>query len=359
MILKSGVLRFVFPVRQAPRHGHVQTVFLQARTDTHAALVGKQDDDVLMTYDADVAHVATDPDDPVGQWLHVGDLRPQAWFATFGNLRPRPAGTTFPPAVLAALSSAPALRFTTTEPGTDGPIAGSPLPPGLADRFELLVGLAQRRFFDRPCAIAMARTLQDLLVAFLDAPDLHPGRVWMLGDRATVGRDILIVDQQFSIDGQTHRWRLNSDLSDGDARRWVLGMLSDCAAKVVTAYATHDPSLLLDMSSTTPPRVDPHLPATLSQRAVTLATRTTLAGLLAHRRAHLGLTVTQVAQAAVLPATVVAGWEAGGQAPPSQVQRCAPVLQLPEQVLLAAAGGVRDSGFWPLPTSSTRTEHRD
>jgi hypothetical protein len=103
----------------------------------------------------------------------------------------------------------------------------------------------------------MARTLCDLLVAFLDAPQLQPDRVWMLGQRATVGNEMLIVDEQFSIDGQTREWRLNADLSDGNARRWALGMLTDCAAKVVTAYATRDPSLLLDMYGLTPPQVDP------------------------------------------------------------------------------------------------------
>jgi hypothetical protein len=137
----------------------------------------------------------------------------------------------------------------------------------------------------------MARTLRDLLVAFLDTPQLQLGRVWMLGQRATVGNEMLIVDDQFSIDGQTHQWRLNADLSDGDARHWALGMLTDYAAKVVTAYATRDPSLLLDMYGVTPPEVDPGLPHALSMRAATdIAARTTLAGFLTHRRSQLGLT---------------------------------------------------------------------
>jgi hypothetical protein len=279
-----------------------------------------QDEDVLIAYDAGMADVAADPDHPVGQWLHAGDLRPPAWFATFANLRPRPAGRGFPEEVLAALrASSPALRFTTADPQDEAiPTSAVAVPPRLEASFELLVGLAQRRFFDRPCAVAMARTLCDLLVAFLDTPQLQPGRVWMLGQRATAGNEMLIVDDQFSIDGQTREWRLNADLSDRDARRWALGIVTDCAAKVITAYATRDPSLLLDMYGHTPPQVDPGLPRALSTRATALATRTTLAGFLTHRRSQLGLTVPQVAQAALLPHQVIAGWEAGAEATPTQ-----------------------------------------
>jgi hypothetical protein len=53
-----------------------------------------QDEDVLMAYHADIA---TDPAHAVNQWLHTGGLRPPAWFWTFGNLRPRPAGRGFRP----------------------------------------------------------------------------------------------------------------------------------------------------------------------------------------------------------------------------------------------------------------------
>ncbi len=121
------------------------------------------------------------------------------------------------------------------------------MPGRCEELFELLVGLAQRRFFDRPCAVAMARALHDLIVAFLDAPQLHPARVWMLGDRATVGHEMLLVNRDFSINGHTRTWRL----TDGDARAWVLGMLTDCAAKVVTAYAVGNPALLLEMHDIT------------------------------------------------------------------------------------------------------------
>jgi hypothetical protein len=113
------------------------------------------------------------------------------------------------------------------------------------------------------------------------------------------------------------------------------------------------------MYGLTPPQADPELPHALSMRATALAGRTTLAGFLAHRRTQLGLTVPQMAQAAVLPQQVIAGWEAGAQATPTQVQRCAPVLQLPADVLLAANAGDRDSAFWPLPTPSTRLDAFD
>jgi hypothetical protein len=313
-----------------------------------------QDEDVLMAYDAQMADVV-DPDHVVNQLLHTGDLRPPAWFWTFANLRPRAAGRGFPAVVLAALrESSPALRFTTTGGGAGQETVA--VPARLVELFELLVGLAQRRFFDRPCAVAMARALHDLIVAFLDSPQLHPARVWMLGDRATVGREMLLVDRHFSIDGHTRTWRLNADLTDGDARTWVLGLLTDCAAKVVTAYAIGSPALLLETHDSTLPTVDPGLPQALAQRARGLAARTTLGGFLTHRRTHLGLTVAQVAEGAVLPEPVIAGWEAGAEAAPTQLLRCAPVLQIPEDALLHANTGLRETGYWPLPSPATRVE---
>jgi hypothetical protein len=160
--------------------------------------------------------------------------------------------------------SSPALRFTTAADSGEPRPESTAASARLREHFELLVGLAQRRFFDRSCAVAMARTLCDLLVAFLDTPRLHPGRVWMLGQRATVGHEMLLVDNDFSIDEQTRIWRLNADLTDGDARTWVLAMVTDRAAKVVTAYATGSPALLLDMHNITPPTVDPGLPQALT-----------------------------------------------------------------------------------------------
>ncbi len=167
---------------------------------------------------------------------------------------------------------------------------------------------------------------------------------------------MLLVDRDFSIDGQTSTWRLNADLTDGNARTWVLGMLTDCAAKVVTAYATASPGLLLEMHDITPPTVDPGLPQALAQRAQQLAAMTTLAGFLTHRRTQLGMTVAQVAEAAVLPEPVIAGWEAGANAASTQVLRCAHVLQVPEDALLHASTGIRQTGYWPLPSPATRVD---
>jgi hypothetical protein len=111
--------------------------------------------------------------------LHTGDLRPRSWFWTFSNVRPRPAARGFPAGVLAGLRErSPALRFTApTQRSGDDPRAPPPspaIPEGLTGQFEVFVGLAQHRFFDRSCAVAMARTLYDLLVAFIDTPALHP-----------------------------------------------------------------------------------------------------------------------------------------------------------------------------------------
>jgi hypothetical protein len=109
------------------------------------------------------------------------------------------------------------------------------------------------------------------------------------------------------------------------------------------------------MDNTTPPRVDQALPQALAERSRALGHITTLAGFLRHRRHVLGLGRHHVAQAAILPSAVVAGWEAGGPGAPSQVIRCAPVLQLPEAVLLTAADGGRDHGYWPLPAIPAAT----
>ncbi len=236
-----------------------------------------QDEDVLMAYDAGMADIAGDPDHMVTQVLHTGDLRPRSWFWTFNNVRPRPAGRGFPAGVLAALHErSPALRFTapTQRAGDDRGATPPPPPPpspalpeGLTGQFEVFVGLAQHRFFDRACAVTMARTLYDLLVAFLDTPALHPARVWTLGQRATVGHEILIVDRDFCIEGHTTVWRLGADLTAGQARAWTLRMLTDCTAKVVTAYATASPELLLDLHDIAPPTLDPALPAALHARA--------------------------------------------------------------------------------------------
>jgi hypothetical protein len=321
-----------------------------------------QDEDFMMFYDADMADVAGDPDHAAMRYLHVGDIRPPSWWWTFGNLRPRDAARGFDPHVLERLASSPALRFTGPTKDVGDPECNDTipaLPAGLADEFELFVGLAQRRFFDRRCAVAMARSLARLLTAFLDTPDLHVHPVWMLGQRAIVGQEMLIVDEDFCLDGHRQTWRLHADQTDGRARSWTLQLLADCSAKILHQYATAAPELLLGMDNTTPPQVDQALPQALAERSRALGHITTLAGFLRHRRHVLGLGLHHVAQAAILPSAVVAGWEAGGPAAPSQVIRCAPVLQLPEAVLLTAADGGRDHGYWPLPAISAAARDPD
>lgn len=316
-----------------------------------------QDDDFMMFYDEGMADVAGDPDHVAMQYLHVGDIRPPSWWWTFGNLRPREAGRGFDPHVIDRLrATSPAFRFTApTQPSgqqnldVDQADAISALPAGLAEEFELFVGLAQRRFFDRRCAVAMARSLARLLTVFLDSPDLHVHRVWMLGERAVIGEEMLIVDEDYCIDGHGHTWRLHADQTDSQARSWALHMLTDCSAKILLQYATAAPALLLGMDNTAAPSIDHALPQTLAERSRVLGQTTTLAGFLRHRRHALGLDLHRVAQAAILPTPVVTGWEAGCPAAPSQLIRCAPVLQLPEAVLLTAADGGRDRGYWPLP----------
>ena len=96
----------------------------------------------------------------------------------------------------------------------------------------MLVGLAQRRFFDRPCAVAMADQLADLLAVFIDTPGLPAGRVWIHGRHPTGDRELL-VDDDFGIDGYGQRWRLRADLADGEARAWVTAMLLDHTLRAV------------------------------------------------------------------------------------------------------------------------------
>ena len=89
---------------------------------------------------------------------------------------------------------------------------------------------------------------------------------------------------------------------------------------------------------------------------------TTLAGFLRHRRRTLGLGLPHVAQAAILPSAVVAGWEAGGSAAPSQLIHCAPVLQLPKPSFSPqpTAAGITDTGPCqppPLPHAAGKTRN--
>lgn len=115
---------------------------------------------------------------------------------------------------------------------------------------------------------------------------------------------------------------------------------------------------MLDLTKTSAPTVDPGLPEALAARARTLARTTTLAGFLRYRRAKLGLSLRHIAEAAILPAPILISWDAGAPAAVSQLIRCAPVLQLPEEVLLAAWQGLRDISYWPLPTPPDATLER-
>jgi hypothetical protein len=315
-----------------------------------------QDEDVLMFYDLDVADVAADPNHVAMQYLHVGDIRPVCWWWTFGNLRPRDAARGYPAWVLDRLrTSSPALRFAdpADTPRTETTEPAPPLPAGLIEEFERFVGLAQHRFFDRSCAVAMARSLARTLILVLDTPELSVHRVWMLRERAVIGDEMLIVDRAFTIDGNRQTWRLTADQTDQEARSWALRLLADCAAQVIHQYATAAPELLLGMENTTPPCVDPALPQRVDRRLGALGRATTLAGMLRHRRRALGLEIPDVAAAAIMPATMVAAWEAGSTATASQLIRCAPALQMPETTLVAASHGTRDPGYWPLPPIRT------
>ncbi|MGP3951190.1 hypothetical protein [Streptomyces sp. 7N604] len=54
-------------------------------------------------------------------------------------------------------------------------------------------------------------------------------------------------------------------------------------------------------------------------------------------------------EAAILPAPLITAWLDGAPITPSQLLRCAPALQISEDVLLATLDGKRDPAYWPLP----------
>ncbi|MET9566840.1 hypothetical protein [Streptomyces tauricus] len=147
-----------------------------------------QDEDVLYHYDKGLAHVAADPDHPASRQLGTGDLRPNGWFVTFGNLRPRDAARGFNPGVLDQLRTADPDAFFASTPALTGAVPESPAPaPDLRDEFETFIGYAQRRFFDEPTAVAMALSLNQLLTLLLQAPVLRL-YVWPRRDRAQASR---------------------------------------------------------------------------------------------------------------------------------------------------------------------------
>ncbi|MEU5383592.1 hypothetical protein [Kitasatospora cineracea] len=313
-----------------------------------------QDFDVLMHYDAEVQHVAQDPEHPVSQQLGTGDLRPRAWFAPFGNVRPRPPRPV-PAWVLERLATADPAAFVTgpapaAEPATgQGP--GGGLPDGLREEFETLVGLAQRRFFDEPCAVAMAGCLERLLTALFDTPSVVPGRIWPLRGRAYVPEaGWLLVDQDFQLRGLTETWRLRADRAGQEARDWAVDLLADCANYALAHYRHQEFALGGTPDTPTLPPLDPALPEVLEQRLNALAECRTVTAALHHLTTRLDLSTGQLAQAAVLPEPLVAAWLDGREElSPSQLIRCAPVLQVSEDDLLDTLAGKRDPEFWPLP----------
>ncbi|MFJ2218194.1 hypothetical protein ACIQVO_38345 [Streptomyces sp. NPDC101062] len=313
-----------------------------------------QDEDVLYHYDQELQQVVTDPEHPANKQLGIGDLRPRAWFAPFGNVRPRKAARGFAPEVMEQIAAGDPDVFFASTPGLVGS-ATPPIPPAvdlpkaLTEEYEHFVALAQHRFFSEQCAIEMAASVERLLTVFLDHPSLIPGHIWPLNPRVrTTGDQWLLVDDQFALRGHEQVWRLNADRSDVDARTWTRSLLLDCANYALANYGRSE----MDLYRQGPPPapLDLDLSETLSGRLAELGRLTTLSGGLRHMLAHRGLTVEALAQAAILPTDVVTSWICGVVPSPAQVIRCAPVLQVSEDVLLEAVQGRRDTFVWPLPT---------
>ncbi|WP_435059658.1 hypothetical protein [Streptomyces sp. bgisy060] len=313
-----------------------------------------QDEDVLYHYDQDLQQVVTDPEHPANKQLGIGDLRPRAWFAPFGNVRPRNAARGFAPEIMEQIAAGDPAAFFASTPGlTDGATPPAPpavdVPKALTEEYEHFVALAQHRFFSEQCAIEMAASLERLLTAFLDHPSLIPGHIWPLNPRArTTGDQWLLVDDDFALRGHEEVWRLNADRSDADARSWTRRLLLDCANYALANYGRSE----MDLYRQGPPPapLDPDLADTLSTRLAELGRLTTVSGTLQHLLAQHGLSVDDLAQAVILPTELVQSWIRGAQPSPAQIIRCAPVLQISEDVLLEALQGRRNRFEWPLPT---------
>ncbi|MGY3676521.1 hypothetical protein [Streptomyces sp. TE33382] len=313
-----------------------------------------QDFDVLMHYDSGLSEVMTDPEHPANLQLGIGDLRPRAWFAPFGNTRPR-RPRALEPWLLDRLAGADPAAFFASTPAlvgdqetAAGEVPATELPSGLREEFETFVGLAQRRFFDEPTAIHMAATLERLLTLFFSTPSLAPHDIWPLNPRATaVHAGWLLVDRDFCLRGLNSTWRLSADRTDRQARVWACELLLDCANY---ALANHHRQPGAYLRGTTPPApLNPGLAGTLEGRLTILSRGMTTAGTLHHRMTHLGLSSLQLAQAAILPEPMITAWLAGAPASPSQLIRCAPALQMSEDTLLDTVEGKRDGHHWPLP----------
>lgn len=306
-----------------------------------------QDADFEMLYDEELDGIE-DPDNAFNAAAGVGDKRPASWFATFGNLAQRHGPIALPRSVLARLRAAGgAFEHLTGEHAPHGP-AQTPDPDrtGLTEAFEHFVALAQHRFFDLPLAVAMARALGELLAAYVAAPELDPEAVWAFsGRRAVVGREYLLVDHDFVLEGLRRPWRLRADMTDAAAREWTRSLLADCADHLIEVYR-NDASMLHRMRGVPGPTVPADQPARLARSDQALASTSTLAGFLTHRRTDLGLSLAETAGAALLPAARLDAWEHGA---PAELARLAPVLHVAGHDLAQAAAGARNRFLWPLP----------
>ncbi|WP_063807310.1 hypothetical protein [Streptomyces caeruleatus] len=314
-----------------------------------------QDEDVLMHYDQALAGIAADPDHPVSQQAGTGDLRPRAWFAPFGNVRPRTPRPLTDQDRARLADADPGIFFASTPALAEAPLPSAEadtatvLPDGLRDEFEHFTGLAQRRFFDEPCAIAMAASLDRLLTRLFDTDTVVPFDIWPLNPRASaVKTGLLLVDPDFCLQGYTRTWRLSADRTDREARQWAVALLEDCA-KYILANHGHTALDRLRGGPPSPPLDQQLYNEVLPARLRELARDLTPAGMLGYCTRQLGMSGAQLAEEAILPEPLVAAWLDGAPVTPSQLMRCAPALQLSEDVLLEALDGKRDTAYWPLP----------
>jgi hypothetical protein len=324
------------------------------RTFDHWRGAFLQDEDVLLHYDQALAAIAADPDHPVSQQAGTGDLRPRAWFEPFGNIRPRSPGPLSGQDRARLANADPDIFFDSTPALAKDALPSvkadtvTVLPDGLRAEFEHFTGLGQRRFFDEPCAIAMAVSLDRLLARFFDTHAVVPFDIWPLNPRAiAVKAGLLLVDPDFCLRGYALTWRLSADRTDREAREWAVALLEDCAKYIL---ANHGKTAMDRLRGGPPsPSLDSQLYDVLPARLHELARDLTTAGLLRHRTRHLGMNSAQLAEEAILPELLVTAWLDGAPVTPSQLLRCAPALQMSEDVLLAALEGKRDPEYWPLP----------
>ncbi|MGW0569881.1 hypothetical protein [Streptomyces tauricus] len=192
-------------------------------------------------------------------------------------------------------------------------------------------------------------SLNQLLTLLLQAPVLGL-YVWPRRDRAQAEQaGPLLVDRDFCLAGRSHVWRLQADQNERHARTWALKLLDDCSAYALRALAAPVPSYLAHHNPARPVP-DPQLSRKITARLNELAEPDTSRGTLRHQLTSHNMTCADLADAAILPETLITAWLDGTSAiSPAQLVRCAPALQMPEDVLLACLGGGRDRSDWPLP----------